>query len=215
MSGPTLPPHGLLGVFPRDRPDAVVEQLGRCGVTRDEVRLDDPRDERLSLMAEQHQEVDDTFLSPQGGVIFPKEATKATAVVAPVITLVGAVLGLPLAFFFPDSMPLWARLLTAAVCGGLGGAAIALIAIPAMAVRNPQEVSAADRGVTLGVDRWSPEIEHAMAAGRPIRLDRLDEHGNTMGAVTTEEDRAPGGVVEELGRNFARERDADPERRTR
>jgi hypothetical protein len=179
------------------------------------VRLDDPRDERRSLMAEQHQEMEDSFVSPQGGALFPKEATKATAVVGPVITAIGAVLGLPLAIFFPESMPLWARLLTAAVCGALGGGTIAVLVIPAMSVRNPQEVSAADRGVLLAVDRWSPEIEHAMAAGRPIRLDRLDEHGNTMGAVTTEEDQTPGGIVEELGRNFARERDADPEHRTR
>jgi hypothetical protein len=215
MSEPTLPVRTLLGVFPSDRRDEVVDRLVQAGAAREEIRIGDGADERRSLEAEMHQEVSDGYVSPQVGAIFPKETVKATAVTGPIITVVCALLALPLAVFFPDSMPLWARLLTAAVCGAAAGGTIAVLAIPAMSVKNPQDRSAADRGVTVAVDRWSPDLQRAMAGAHPIRLDRLDERGISLGPVTTEEDEAEGGIVEELKGNFERELHADPEHKTR
>lgn len=215
MSEPHLPAHSLVGVYPADRRDQVLERMVAAGAERAEIRIDDAADERRSLRAEMHQEVTDSYVSPQVGVVYPKETTKAMAVTGPVIVAVATVLALPLAIFFPDSMPWWARLLTAAVCGATAGGTIAVLVIPAMSLKNPHEESAADRGVVVAIDRYSPEIEHAMAACEPIRLDKMGPDGVVIGAVTTEEDQADGGIVEELGQSFAREQRADPEHKTR
>lgn len=89
------------------------------------------------------------------------------------------------------------------------------IIVPAMSVKNPEDLSAADLGVTVRVGTFSPEIESAMVEAEPLRLDRVWDHDTPIGTVTTEEETTEGGIVEEVAENFAREQRAEPEDRTR
>jgi hypothetical protein len=84
-----------------------------------------------------------------------------------------------------------------------------------MASKDPLEPGAAQRGTVVRVDGATPAIEAALAELAPIRIDRFGPDGVVRGVVTTEEDRQPGGIAEEVAANVQREVDADPADRTR
>jgi hypothetical protein len=67
-------------------------------------------------------------------------------------------------------------------------------------------------GATLGA---TPAVAAALADLAPIRIDRFGPDGVVRDVVATEEDRQPGGIVEEVAANVQREADADPTERTR
>lgn len=215
MSDQQTPAHGLLGVYQPEQVDALKRQLAQLGVRDPEVRIAADADERTSLTAEMREEATESMVMPQAGILYPKEATKATALIGPLLAGVGAVVALPFAFLLPDDISLWWRLLIVVVCGAAVGGTVAVIVVPAMAVKNQDVPSAAQRGQVVRVARWAPEVERAMVAARPLRLDRLGADGEPIGPVATEEDRTPGGIVEELGRNFAREDEVEPQHRSR
>ncbi len=215
MSDQSTPAHALLGVYPPEQVDPLVRELARVGVRESEVRVGGEGDERTALVAEMREETTESWVMPQVGVLSSKEATKATSLIGPVLAGLGALIALPFALVLPDDISLWWRLLIVAVCGGAVGGTIAVIVVPAMAVKNQDVPAAAQRGEVVRVSRWAPEVERVMVAARPLRLDRIGADGEPIGPVTTEEDHQPGGIVEELGHNFARERDVEPRHRSR
>lgn len=215
MTDQQIPAQALLGVYPSDRVPGLVRRLTSAGVSEEEVRTDSYDDEGTSLRAEMREEASESVIMPQVGVLYSKEATKATNVFLPALTVVGAVVALPLGLIGPDSMALWTRLLVAAILGGLTGATIGVIVPQAMAVKNQDVPNAAQRGRVVRVSRWTPEVEKVMADEHPIRLDRIGADGEPIGPVITDEVSTPGGIAEELGRNFQREGDVEPEHRSR
>lgn len=215
MSDQQTPAHALLGVYPPERVDALKRQLAHVGVREAELRIAADGDERTSLTAEMREEVTESVVMPQAGILYSKEATKATALLAPLLAGLGALVALPFALLLPDDISLWWRLLIVAVCGAAVGGTVAVIVAPAMAVKNQDVPSAAQRGQVVRVARWTPEVEQVMAAAGPLRLDRLGDDGEPIGPVATEEDHQPGGIVEELSRNFARESEVEPRHRSR
>ncbi|HYI61706.1 MAG TPA: hypothetical protein VEW93_07865 [Acidimicrobiales bacterium] len=215
MSDQQTPAHALLGVYAPDRVPDLRRRLAHVGVRDQEIRTDAGQDERTSLRAEMREEATESMVMPQAGILYSKEATKATSLLGPILTAIGVVVALPVAVLLPDDIPLWLRLLICALCGGAVGGTIAVIVLPAMAVKNQDVPSAAQRGQVVRVSRWAPEVEAVMVEAEPLRLDRLGADGEPIGPVITEEASSEGGIAEELGRNFARERDVEPRRRSR
>lgn len=215
MTDQQIPAHALLGVYPPDQVPDLVRRLTAAGVRDQDVHTGEGDDVTTSLRAEMREEASESVIMPQVGVLYSKEATKATNVLLPVLAVVGAVLALPLALALPGDMALWTRLLLCAVCGALVGGTVGVIVPPAMAVKNQDEPNAAQRGVVVRVARWTPEVEHLMADAHPLRLDRLGPDQEPIGPVVTEEAATEGGIVEEVGRNFAREAAVEPEHRSR
>ncbi len=212
-----VPARALLAVYPSpELARRVADDLRGLGVGDDEIRVDHPADETTSLAAEVQEEATEAFVSPQAGIVYPKETVKASLALGPPMVVVGAVLGVVLTVVVgPASWGVWLRILVGAISGGVMGGAIASIVVPAMAVRNPLDPLPAEAGVTLRVQRWSEDIERLLVESSPLRLDRLGGRGQPLGTVITEEQSREGGIIEEVAQNFDREGRADPEDRTR
>lgn len=212
-----LPTRALLAVVPsREAAADLVRRLEDVGVPRDAVRVDQPGDVRTALEAEVQEEITQSFVAPQVGVVYPKETIKASIVLGPPFVAVGAVLGAVLGAFVPvDGWPLWLKIVLGIVTGATMGATIASIVIPAMSVKNPQDPAAAASGVTVRVADASEEALRILVAAEPIRLDRLGDGDRPIDTVVTEEQFTDGGIVEEVAQNFAREARAAPEDKTR
>lgn len=205
----------LVAVFAPDQVDVVREELERQGCPPDAVHIGDDADERWSLRAEQTEETDRSLIAPHVGAILPKEAGKAVALAIPIGAAIGAVLIMPFAFIDVDGLGFGLRLFWAAVVGATLGGTVGYIVGASMASKDPLEPGAAQRGTVVRVDRATPELEAALAGLAPIRIDRFGPDGVVRELVTTEEDRQPGGIVEEVAANVQREVDAEPSERTR
>lgn len=217
MQNESLIPRGLVGVYPSaETARRMADRLQGLGVDPAMIRVDSEKDVTTSLTAEMQEEVTESFVSPQVGVVYTKETVKAQMAFGPPLivgcTVVTAAVS---AFITIGDLGVWGRLLIGAVCGAALGGTLMVLIVPALSVKNPQELSAADRGVTVRVGAFSPEIESAMVEAEPLRLDRLWDHDTPIGTVTTEEDTTDGGIIEEVAENFARDQRAEPEDRTR
>jgi hypothetical protein len=203
----------LIAVFPRGEEQAVRRHLDRAGIPPQAIRVDDPDDARLALHAEQVEEVDRAAFAPQAGVLLTKEAAKTTTVAVPVGALIGALVLLPLSFIPMGELAWWARALWLMAIGAAGGATVAFISGSAMAAKDPLEPSLLERGVVVVVPA-SEQARTALLQLEPIRLDQISLDGDVE-RVTTEEDREPGGALEETVENIEREADAPPTDRHR
>jgi hypothetical protein len=215
--GDELHVHGLIGVYPDEAAaDGVRDALTDAGVPAEAVRVEDRADVETSLKAEMHDELENALVSPQVGVAYPKETVKSSLVLGPIFVIVGGLIAFPFAFIPIGGASFWVRCFWVVLCGMAAGGAAAAVAIPALSVKTTgHEPSAAQQGTVMRVDRWSEQIESTMAAGRPIRLDRIGGGGYPLGTVTTDEDQQPGGAVEQTLSNIQRELHADPQRRER
>jgi hypothetical protein len=215
--GDELHVQGLIGVYPdAAAAEGVKAALADAGVPADAIRSAERADVEASLRAEMHDELENSFVSPQVGVAYPKETVKSSLVLGPIFVIVGGLIAFPFAFLSIGGASFWVRCFWVVLCGMAAGGAAAAIAIPALSVRSTGlEPAAAQRGTVLRVNRWSEEIEAAMTKGRPIRLDRVGANDYPLGTVTTEEDREPGGAVEQTLSNIRTELHADPEDRKR
>lgn len=210
---PTAPV--VLAVFAPDQIEAVRRELDRHGCPPGSVRIDDESDVRWSLRAEQTEETDRSLVAPHAGVIMPKEATKAAGIAVPVAAAIGAIACLPFAAIGMGDLNLGLRLFWCAVVGATLGGTVGYIVGTAMASKDQDEPNAAQRGVVVRVDRPSPEVDAALVALAPIRIDAFDAEGVVQARVATEEDRQPGGIVEEVAANVERELEVDPSERHR
>jgi hypothetical protein len=217
MPNENLPTSALLAVFGDvHRADEVAGELVRRGIDPSRIHIDRPRDERLSLRAEMLDEATEAFVAPQVGVVYPKETAKAGTVVGGPFILAGAVIGAIVLALVPISdWAVWARALLGALCGAGTAATVAMVVIPAMAVRNPHDPLPAEAGVTLRVDQPDEGVERLLVGAHPRRLDRLGPQGQPLGTVVTEEAFRSGGTVEEVRDSFLREHRAEPEDKTR
>jgi hypothetical protein len=205
----------LVAVFAPEQIEVVRRELEHQGLPPEAIHVGDEADERWSLRAEQTEETDRSLVAPHAGAILPKEAAKAVSLTIPIGAAIGALVILPFALFDIGGLSIWLRLFWAAVVGATLGGTIGYIVGAAMASKDPLEPGAAQRGTVVRVDGATPAIEAALAELAPIRIDRFGPDGVVRGVVTTEEDRQPGGIAEEVAANVQREVDADPADRTR
>jgi hypothetical protein len=169
------------------------------------VRIGRDRDVVASLQAEMGEEIGRSWVAPQAGMVFQKQAVKDMLFLLPIFGLVGAILGVPFAFLDFSSLTMTTRLILFPILGILFSTTVAAIAIPALAAPSAHEPSAAQRGTVVRVDRWTPELEALMRSAAPLRLDQVGPGDVLVSTVETEEDRRPGGALEELGRTVVDE----------
>jgi hypothetical protein len=205
-----------VGVYRDTLASAAVERaLAGLGVEPEKVHVGDEQGRLASLQAEMRQESEDAYIAPQAGIAFPKEATKSSLLLGPLFVLAGGLLAFPFSFIPIGEVSFWVRCFWIVLSGMAAGGAVAAIVIPALSVKSALEPSAAQRGIVVRVEAWSPEIEAAMEELRPVRLDRLGGNDFPLGTVTTEEEHAPGGAVDETFANLKDELRAAPEKRQR
>jgi hypothetical protein len=190
-------PRQLLAVYPdRATAEAVLDEVqhlpgeeGRVGAAQDYVD---------SLRGEMHQEISDSYFSPQAAFIVTKEATKSLTIVLPLATLIGALIGLPFAAIEFGGLGVVARLLICAAIGAVGGATCGWIIGAGLGVKGPEEQAAAQRGVTVRVWPDDPRVREVMAKRRPLRLDVVDDAGRPLETITTEEQQQDDGAFERV-----------------
>jgi hypothetical protein len=202
--------ESLVAVFAPEQVDVVRQELERHGWPAEAVHVGQEDDERWSLRAEQTEETDRSLVAPHAGAIMPKESTKAVGIAIPIGAAIGALLALPFAVIEAGDLNVWLRLFWCGIVGATLGGTVAYIVGASMAAKDSFEPSAAQRGTVIRIDRPTPAIEDALVRLAPIRIDRFDGDGVVLSHVTTEEDRQPGGIVEEVAANVEREIEADP-----
>jgi hypothetical protein len=148
------------------------------------------------------EEASESTLSPQLGVAYTKEASKSLVALGVPITIACTLLALPLALIDIGDLPLWARLIGCALIGATAGGTVAIIAGPALGAKRANEPLAAQRGTSIRVAAWSPELVDLMRSADPIRLDLIDPHGASIGhPIATEDLSAGAGILREIERN--------------
>jgi hypothetical protein len=155
---------------------------GQVGATTDRVN---------SLKAEMRDELDNSFIGAGNVGPFTKEMSKGISVATPVFTLLGAVLGLAIAFIGWGSIGLAPRLVIGALVGAAAGATAGFVIGGGFGAKSPAQPMAAERGVTVAVDvtdrAEATRLADRMRAYRPIRIDLVAE-GEPKETLTTEED---------------------------
>ena len=191
--------QSLIGVFRDDEAArAAADAAAQAGIDRSRIRLGQKADEVAALRGEMSEELGNTVAGPGNVGPFTKEMTKGIRVAAPLATLAGAVLALPLAFLpLPyGDLNLVARLVIAAAVGAAAGGTLGLILGGGLAAKGPGEQLASERGVTLAISSEDPaeldRVAQALRQRDPIRLDVIGSDGQPAGTVTTEEDEGPG-----------------------
>lgn len=194
----------ILGVFEDEQTaEAARARAQQAGADPSAIRTGEREDRVDAVRAEMREETERSFLSPQAGVLMTKEMTKGTGLMVPVAAAIGALVLLPLGFVEIGGLPLWLRLLGAAVAGAFAGGTVGAIVGGGVGAKGPAEPLASERGTTVRVQDGRREVADAMARGSdPIRLDRVDPGGGRIETVTTEEERSDEGTVESLGRKL-------------
>ena len=146
------------------------------------------REDRLeSLNAEMSEEIEHSFVSPQAGVVYTKEAMKTGAWMMPVCLLAGIVVTLPIVFVIPGELSSGNRLLAGIVIGLLGGGTVGLV-LMALGQKRPNERMAAERGVVVRVAEDREEVRQVLLDAHPLRLDVVDDQGRPIETVYSEPD---------------------------
>jgi uncharacterized membrane protein len=143
-------------------------------------------------------EVEQSVMGPGNVGPFTKEMSKAMVPATIIGAIVGAVIALPFAAIGFFDLDLWARLLILVVVGAAVGATFGFQLGGMYGAKRPEEPLGAERGVTIAIDDAPPPAIDALQAMHPIRLDLVEEHGRPTGTVTTDEQDAPGGVVQDV-----------------
>lgn len=203
-------PSGVAGVFhTEDEARAVAHEAVALGIDPRNVRIDDPTDHYRAIRSEMQEEVGQSWVSPQAGVVYPKESAKGLAVVTPVAVAIGVLVMLPFAAVPVGDLALGWRLLIAAVVGAVLGGTIGAIVGPSIAVRRQNQGLAAERGVVVRVSPADEAVEQMMAEHDPIRIDRFV--GEDLEVVQTEDLSAGTGLLDEVDRNLTNPRmEVDP-----
>lgn len=130
-----------------------------------------------------------SFVSPQAGIVYTKEAMKTGAWMMPVFIVVGVLVALPIAFMFQSDASTGVRVLAALGIGVAMGGTVALV-LMALGQKNPDEPMAAERGVTVRVPDDTEELRRVMIAAHPIRLDVVDDEGRPIETIAEERDHS-------------------------
>lgn len=183
----------LLAVYrSEDAAENAARAVNDMGVSR--VRVGARADVIASLDAEMQAEMRESWTSPQGFGVLPKEAAEGVAVGVPLAALIGMLVALPLALIpLPGAladMAILPKLLIAAIVGAVAGATVGFIAGAGFNAQGPAAPMAAEEGTTVCVMDGRAEVEDALCRVRPMRLDRLHADGSST-TVFDESDLEP------------------------
>lgn len=189
----------LIAVYPDDGTAEVVAEEVRGTAVSAVVRVDDPHDRVDSVRAEMREELEHAVVSPQAGIIVPKESTKSLLLLVPVGAVIGAAILIPLAGFAFEDTSFAVRALWAGIIGAVMGGTIAYIVGAALAIGGPAAQSAGHVGVPVRVEgAITSDVVRVLARHQPMRIDVVSEDGRPMATLMTEEALSPDGIVERL-----------------
>lgn len=201
---------GVAGVFhSRQEAESVAHEAVALGVDPLNVRIGGRVDEYRAIRSEMQEELEQSWISPQAGVVYPKESAKGLAAVTPVAVGIGILILLPFAAIPISDFAFGWRLLIMAAVGAALGFTVGLVVGPSIAVKRPNDALAAERGVVVRVSPADEIVEEMMATHDPIRLDRFV--GEDLEVVETEDLSQGAGLVDEVDRNLSNPKmEADP-----
>jgi hypothetical protein len=177
-------PHELLAVFPdKQTADRVIIDLREnAHVT---AHAGTNRDEQHSLNAEMAEEIEESWVSPQAGFLYPKEGARFGAWIAPLCIIGGILVTLPITFLW--TMTNAARIATGVGVGAAMGATVVLI-LMSLGQKRPSEPMAAEEGVVVRVSADREDVRQMLLAAHPLRLDVVDDQGRPIETIATEGD---------------------------
>ena len=200
----------LVGVFAdRAQAESVAERLRALGVPSERISIDEGSDREASLRGEMREELERSWVSPQGGFVLTKRAVKGVLTVSPVAVVLGVLIALPFAFMSWGSLPLYGRIIGAVLIGAAAGATVGFVVGGGEAEKGAPSAMAAEEGVTLRVADARSEVKQALADAGPIRVDVIEPDGTPLGPLSSKQDDEEN-VVEDLERAW-REPGRDPD----
>lgn len=192
---------GVVGVFHTEvEAREVAARATSLGADPAGVRVGAEVDHYRAIRSEMQEEVGESWMSPQAGVAYPKEAAKGLTAASAVSAAIGALILLPFAALPISDLSLVVKLLVMAGIGAVLGLTIGSIVGPSVSVKRPNEGLAAERGVVVRVSPATEAIEQMMIEHAPIRIDRFV--GEDLEVVQTEDLTADGGLLDEVQRNL-------------
>jgi hypothetical protein len=198
----------IIGAFDtREKAERAVAEASTCGGDPKSVSFDDPEDERLSLRAEQQEEVNGAIPLPALNAV-PGPAERPLLVSATAGALIGALVGLVAAFLPIGHWSLLARIITYVLIAGTGGSVIGAIIGGGLGAQGPAKPSASDAGVVVGISAPSGELAEAvggaLARHGPIRVDVVSDNGVAR-SVTDTRYLSTADSVRKVGQRFHQE----------
>ena len=190
-------PHHLLAVYgDRATAEDLAQRLKReFGLS---ATINNHNDERTSLNAEMRAEIEDSFLAPQAGVIYSKEAAKGLVLWTVIGCALGLAVAVPTMLFVDFGLTRLAKIATGIGVGLAFGGTLGLV-LGGLAAKRPTERLAAEEGVTLRVPADDDALRTMLAEAEPIRIDVVDDQGRPLETVTTNEKRTPREAGRKLG----------------
>ena len=168
----------VIGAFhTKEEAQRAATEATRCGGDPESVSFDDPQDERSSLRAEQQDEMDGAIPLPALNAV-PGPAEKPLLLSTTVGGLIGALVGLAVAFLPIGHWSLLARIITYVL---VGGTVIGMIIGGGLGAQGPAKPSATDAGVIVGISVPAGEeaesVARALAKMGSIRVDIVSDNG--------------------------------------
>lgn len=144
-------------------------------------------DEQNSLNAEMSEEVEKSWLSPQAGVLYPKESMKTAAGMFPLLILPSIAFCGIVAMAWPGDMRVGTRALIGAGIALMLAGTVTLV-LMSLGQKRPNEPMAAERGVVVRVHDDRAEVRKLLLDAHPLRLDVVDDQGRPIETLTTQGD---------------------------
>ncbi|QGG95726.1 hypothetical protein [Actinomarinicola tropica] len=170
--------HGVIAIY-RDEASAqrAATALRSIGVSESSIRSRGP--------AGGDHATPTPLVEDHAAVVDAEKALFAGAAGTAIAMAVGAVIGLPFAFIEFLDWPFWLRAISTMTIGALMVGAVGIIAAPALVTRRPDQAAEGVKGVVLAVDDYSTQIAQVITNEKPVRIDLVDDGGQTLPNDTT------------------------------
>lgn len=177
MTDPSFTAEGdrdlLVVLHTREETEEASRRLLRAGLSLEDLAIDDEADRVTSLRAEMHDELTHSYVVPNAGVVYPKEAVRGLVVGVGIGMAIGLLAAFPLALLPVGDVGYGTRLIAFLLVGGAFGLAIGLVAGPAAGSKRPNQPSAIEQGVLLRVRHDNAMLRSLLAELHPIRMDEV------------------------------------------
>jgi hypothetical protein len=173
----------------------------RAGADAGAMRVGEPLDRVASVEGEMREEMDRTLAGPGNFGPFTPRMAKGMTLGTVVGGAVGLVVALPAGAIEFGGWPLWARLLVVAIVGAIVGGTVGWIVGGGFGAERPDDALAAEQGYPVSVPA-TREVEAALKATHPLRIDLVDARGTPVRPIDSQDDEP---ITQQLGRNLADE----------
>jgi hypothetical protein len=166
---------------------SAVRTLEHSGIAVAQVRIGDDRDRLSSVKGEMRGEVARTVAGPGNVGPFTKEMSRGSLIGLVIGGMIGAVLGLPLAFVGLGELSTAASASLAIGAGIVVGATAGWVFFGAFAAKRPDEPLAAETGTTVALP-LSDQAKDVLVATNARRIDVVDPGGRPVTSVAEREE---------------------------